>query len=554
MADHCKASELCSERGTALGEVRQWIAAFLAVAAIVGFSIPLAYPARNQGKVKGVVTNREGKVVAGASVRVTNPDRGLTVAVITQSTGRYETPNLPTGKYTAQAIGGGLQSDIVTVGIDGKKSASSISLVLTSPADFKKTASMSDFATLMPESEAKTLIISLCTDCHRSGLQEVFLTRKNRDGWSETLAKMRNHPYGFYRSLEASQQQQSLILDYLTQHFAPGDASINIDALPKSWVTGPAARGVFTELRLPEGTDPHDVAVDSAGIGWISESGPGNIGRYDPRTFAYTRVPLPDSKSSSTAVAVDAQDRVWVADTPHARLVRYDPKTETFDVYPLPKPSSGNTNIVAIRFSADGDVWASEIVANQIVRLDPATKEIRTYQVPAGVSAHASVNPAGIAIGGDKAVWFTEERSNKIAKIDSNTAEITEYDVPTPGAVPRRMASDAAGNLWFGEFGGLGKLAMLDYRSAQFMEFPTPTKYSGAYSVSVDGRHNLVWVNEMIADQIARFDPRTGTFVEYEVPTRNALVRRIEVDPSRPDRVWFAGSNTDTVGFLDVTN
>ena len=62
----------------------------------------------------------------------------------------------------------------------------------------------------------------------------------------------------------------------------------------------------------------------------------------------------------------------------------------------------------------------------------------------------------------------------------------------------------ARGNLWFGEFAGLGKLATFDYRSAKITEFPTPTKYSGAYSVSVDSHHNLIWVNEMMADQIAR--------------------------------------------------
>jgi virginiamycin B lyase len=234
--------------------------------------------------------------------------------------------------------------------------------------------------------------------------------------------------------------------------------------------------------------------------------------------------------------------------------VRYDPKSEAFTSYPLPKPPIGNTNIVAIRFSSDGDVWASEIVANQIVRLDPSTKEVRTYRAPSGVNTNASVNPAGIGVDGDQTVWFTEEKSNKIAKIDSKTGDITEYDVPTKGAVPRRMASDARGNLWFGEFAGLGNLATLDYRSTEIREFPTTTKYSGAYSVSVDTVHNLIWLSEMMADQIARFDPHTGAFVEYPIPTRNSLVRRIEVDPSRPSRVWFAGSNADTIGFLDVAN
>ncbi len=56
----------------------------------------------------------------------------------------------------------------------------------------------------------------------------------------------------------------------------------------------------------------------------------------------------------------------------------------------------------------------------------------------------------------------------------------------------------------------------------------------------------------MMADQIARFDQRTKTFVEYPIPTKYSSIRRIELDPSKPNRVWFSGSHVDTVGYLDV--
>jgi virginiamycin B lyase len=531
--------------------VNSKLAGLIVVLAAISFFSQLSKAAENGSNIAGVVKNASGNPVAGASITAKNIERGFAVTVISQNGGHYDTSSLPSGKYTVRGVGGGLQSDEISIELDGKKSGT-VNLALTGPSDFKQTASMSDFASIMPESEAKGLIISLCTDCHKNGLQEIFLTHKNREGWTESIAKMRSHPYGFYRSLDISEQQQGLVLDYLAQHFGPEGTPVNLDDLPKAWITGAAAKAIFTELKLPEGTNPHDVDVDSSGIGWVSESGPGNIGRYDPRTFAYTRIPLPGQKSSSTAIAIDSQDRVWVADTPNMRLVMYDPTSETFISYPLPKPPAGNTNIVAIRFSSDGAVWATEIAANQLVRLDPATKEVRIYRPPAGVIANANVNPAGIAIDGNKTLWFTEEKSDKIAEVDPKTGEITEYDVPTRGAVPRRMAADATGNLWFGEFAGMGKLGMLDYRSKKFAEFSTPTKYSGAYAVAADTVHNLIWVNEMMADQIAKFDPRTHAFVEYAIPSRNSLVRRIEVDPSRPNRVWFAGSNVDTIGYLDV--
>ena len=49
---------------------------FGAVALTAFAATPLLYPAASRDKIGGVVTNRLGKVVAGASVRVTSPERG----------------------------------------------------------------------------------------------------------------------------------------------------------------------------------------------------------------------------------------------------------------------------------------------------------------------------------------------------------------------------------------------------------------------------------------------------------------------------------------------
>ena len=75
---------------------------------------------------------------------------------------------------------------------------------------------------------------------------------------------------------------------------------------------------------------------------------------------------------------------------------------------------------------------------------------------------------------------------------------------------------------------------------------------SGSCLVDVDRTRNLIWVNEMMADQIARFAPRTKTFVGYPIPSHYASVRRIEVDPSRPSRVWYTAFYVDKVGYLAV--
>lgn len=529
------------------------VTARLATLVIVVLSISvflkLAYADTDGSRISGIVKNQSGAPAAGASVRVKNSDRALTIEVISQSGGRYETPSVPAGKYTVQGVGGGLQSDEASVEVDGKKSLT-VDLALTATANFKKTASMNDFAAVMPEGEAKITIISYCTDCHKNGLQEILFTRKDQDAWTETVAKMRNHPYGYFRSLNVTDEQKDSILAYLNEHFGPDAPPLDMGKMPKNWVTGQAAKGVVTELKLPDGSDPHDIAVDSTGIGWVAEEGRGTgaIDRFDPNTLTYTRIPLPGEKSRANAIAVDAQDRIWLGDTPNTQLVEYDPKTKTFATYPLPKPPVGSTNINTIRFYPDGSVWGTEITADQVVHLVPATKKVTVYPLKPGSESQ----PYGMAIDENKMVWFPEHQGNKVGKIDPETGELSEFVVETKNARLRRMAADSNSNLWFGEFGGVGKLAMIDHRTGKITEYPTPTKYSGAYSVAVDKIHNLIWFNEMMADKIASFNPQTKTFVEYPLPTNNSSIRRIELDPSRPNRIWFSGYGANNAGFLDV--
>ncbi len=80
---------------------------FLCIAA---FSRP-AFSVQNS-TVEGVVKNASGAPVAGAFVKVTSADTGLTVMAISREKGRYSTPSLLPGRYSVQGVGGGFQSDV----------------------------------------------------------------------------------------------------------------------------------------------------------------------------------------------------------------------------------------------------------------------------------------------------------------------------------------------------------------------------------------------------------------------------------------------------------
>jgi streptogramin lyase len=114
-----------------------------------------------------------------------------------------------------------------------------------------------------------------------------------------------------------------------------------------------------------------------------------------------------------------------------------------------------------------------------------------------------------------------------------------------------------------GDWAQGGRLAKIDYRTGEITYYTPPTPMSGPSSPGVDVKRNLVWFSETPADAIARFDPRTSTFVEFRLPTWRSLVRRIEVDRSGPNRVWFAGSGIreddsnlgyDKIGYLEILN
>ena len=415
----------------------------------------------------------------------------------------------------------------------------------------------------MPEGDAKRIIVSLCTDCHQQGAYTYISRRMNREQWAAVVKLMRSRPYDYFRSLEFDNEaQEPIVIDYLAKHYGPEAPPLDPEKdLPKVWIKGDAAKGVFTEFDMPKGARPHDVAVDSKGIAWLGEDD-GTIGRFDPNSLTYTRfrppvapTDLPNQARAHNAMAIDPQDHLWGFNPVTDRLIEFDPKTETFSSYQIPPAKRGqrrNFGINTIRFLPDGTVWGTGGSNDEILQFNPKTKEFRILDVPSAVRGEKRNQPYGMAIDGDGRVWFAMRRTDKVGKVDPKTGEISEFPIPTKQSVLRRMNADKEGHLWFGQYGGVGILTKVDYRTGKMTEYPTPTKYSGVYSVDTDRTNHFVWFNEMMGNSLGRFDPRTGGFVEYPIPTPLTSTRRIEVDQTRPTRVFYGAMHVDKVGFLDV--
>ena len=531
--------------------------------------------------IAGVVKSAAGQPVTGALVKVKSEALGLAFTVVSQAQGRYSTPNLLPGKYEVQTFGGAQQSAPTGSVEVGAGQQAKLDLILNAPLQIPppgKRLTDDDYARLMPESdpaEIKTIIVSDCRECH--AMQWTVSARKSREQWTQTVNRMyhdllgRRMPLWFELKDDefVGGKRFAMVMDYLAKNYgpqtppdprawgpwvAPGSAPHPNRNLPAALLNGAAAKYVGMEFSLPPDTMPSDIAVDSQGIAWVSERSAGMLGRFDPSSLTYTRIAIPpgkDAKLQLNAVAVDPQDHVWFADDgPNARILQYDPKSKDFTSYPIPSyrwavPDSGQARIATLRFF-NGNVWATRLTAQRILKLDPSTKKITEYPIPRGSS------PYGLAVNGADTLWFSAEVGNVVVKLNPITGELTPHDVPTERSDLRGMSADAEGNLWTAAT-EIGKLVKVDGHTGKATEFAPPTADSGPYSVDVDTKRNLVWFNEIFSDRIGRFDPANNSFVEFPQPSADLDVRRIEIDRSYPNRVWWAGTRAGKIGYIEVT-
>jgi len=102
--------------------------------------------------------------------------------------------------------------------------------------------------------------------------------------------------------------------------------------------------------------------------------------------------------------------------------------------------------------------------------------------------------------------------------------------------MPRRMQSDANGDLWVGLWQA-GKLMKVDYKTKKMTIYDTPTPNSGVYTTAIDKKNpnSYIWFSEHKVDRIGRFDPKTQQFLEFPLPYAESDARRVEIDPTYKD-------------------
>jgi len=558
-----------------LRHLRKMVIAAVAVVAVVGAHSIFGQQAGSVS-LQGVVKNASGAPVAGAFVKMKNDEKRLTFMVVSQDQGRYSINNLPAGKYVVQGIGGDQQSKLsAPVDVAAGRPAS-VDVSLTDMRAPQLGAAWPGRAPgmgggeaeggggreiVLPDGAGKQVVLTKCSVCHDAA--RIVNARYDRARWQETIDDMQLYIEGANNAPKLTDQEEQTLLNYVASNFTdggPGRTPRPVpdpnSRLPRTLMTGLQRKYVAVEYVLPNPrVEPHEVASDRQGGGWVTQRTGGKLGRLDPVTFAYTELAPPQGASDKVRLngIVTAPDgKLWFVDGgPNRRFLNLEPRTREFNQFPLPKLDSGSASGNTMRVHPNGTVWLNSIGANEVIRLDPRTKKFDVFEVPAGKGSTRGAVPYGMAIDGAGFVWSVLQGPNAMTRIDPNTGEFRDFPIPVPGAVARKAGSDSAGDIWAG-LHGAGKLLKVDHKTFQMTVFDPPTKDAGVYSVQGDPKSKYVWMSQQHVDQIARFDPATKTFLELPLPTAEEDHRRIDVDQNNSNRIWWSGNLSGRMGYIEL--
>ncbi len=543
-------------------KTRSWFAMLLAAISIF-FACQLASAAENSSTIEGVVQDAAGKPVTGAFVKLKNNARHLEFMVISQEQGRYTVSNLPAGQYVIQGVGAGYQSALsapVEVA-EGKTAKQDLSLTARQGPSLPRAWPMKTPEALMvtvskelPEGDGKKLIANRCTACH--DLERFIGFHMPREDWTFTIRRMRAR-MRTAKIRDLTEDEAKLAIDYLSTNFPPVRQVDLNDRLPRTLLQGKALHYRAVQYDIVDtmvGSEPHDVAVDPHGNGWVSQRA-GKLGKLDAKTLEYSEVSLPAGPALPDGqllgnLQIDSKGQLWVPDGSNYRWLNYDTNTGKFTAYDWPKDNRADAGGNSMLIHPNGSIW--ETSGNQVRMLNTSTKEFKYFDPPSYLATQKPTGAYGITVAGDGSVWWAEDTADRMSRIDPETGKVEEYKIPYDGvAYPRRMSHDARGDLWVGLWNA-GLLMKVDYETKQMSFYAPPTETPGTYSVSVDRKNNLIWVSEQQADKIARYNPKTGEWVEFPLPDSESDPRRIEVDPNFPNRVWWSGNLAGRMGFVEV--
>lgn len=334
----------------------------------------------------------------------------------------------------------------------------------------------------------------------------------------------------------------------------PKIATSQLEEAADGAISSPYAK----EFKLPDGTWPNGILVDSAGVVWAVGSKSHNLVSFDPesRESRFYPVQTPEGESAGSLMVwaiVEGKDgSILFSGSGKNALWRFDPQTGRFE-----STASLAGAPMQMKVGDDGKIWYTTFSKGVIGAAQKQGTDYAVRELELGGESF----PSGVFLQ-NQTLWVTLSADGKISPFDVSSGRIVKKaEFPQNGMLS--SPSDiilSSGSAWITEH-GTSFLTEYDLETSQVKRYPTalhPILVSTLpYWLEEDLGGKGVWFNEHRGNRIAFFDFSTHTLTEYEVPTRNpeagniANVLTIAADPTNEDKVWFTEFTEDKIGYVD---
>lgn len=422
--------------------------------------------------------------------------------------------------------------------------------------------------------DLKKHYIMQCGFCHQQGSHFFRRPRPEQD-WETIIYRMVG--YGSRLHNEAQAQLPSLLFHEYSRLYQQPElipkgnswqAHLNEESITE-WPIGDA----FSQM--------HDLLYHSNGMVYVGDNLQDRMYEVNPTTGEYTvyklkreasdkhgglmsrrlsAFPKHEAFSGIHSFAESPKDgHIFITTSYQQRIVEFNPDTKEFTNHPMQAGYYPHT----IRIDAQDRVWFTLALSNQIAMFDRKKQSFRLFDLPnrnlretltvEGMGLILKLMewglplanwfpidpqstgvplPYGIDITPNGDVWFARLHTDSIGKIDAETFAVTLYDTPFLG--PRRLRSDANGDLWIAAFPE-SMIVKFSPINESFTQYPLPVEPLGSetpYSLNVDKSRHLVWVNGNTSDALYRFDIHSEKWRHYPLPKRVTFTRDVEIAPN----------------------
>jgi streptogramin lyase len=410
-----------------------------------------------------------------------------------------------------------------------------------------------------------------CGFCHQQG--NAFLRRERPvEEWHDAIQRMVR--YG----ARLSSEDQKRLPEMLVKGWRLLREQPQRLAEPALW-SPTLASTTITEWPIGDAmSQAHDQLLAADGQVYVADNIQDRLYEIDPGTNQVTVYKIPhregdapggllaarlkdfprhDSTSNAHSLAQSPRDgHIFITPSAQRRLVEFDPKTKAFTLHEI----GGGFYPHTIRIDAQDRVWFTLALSNQIAMFDRQAQRFTLHDLPVrglreGLTvalirplfklmswglplanwlpidraATGTPLPYGIDVTPDGMVWFARLHTDEIGRLDPATGQITMIATPFTG--PRRLRSDAGGNLWIVAF---PESAVVRYepKAGRFTRFELPVLPAGSetpYSLNVDKQRAIVWVNGNQSDALYALDIKAQAWKHVPLPRRVAFTRDIEI-------------------------